>query len=114
MEFQQVNGGASPNVELYGGSAVATNTGFVLKTNAVLTTYFNGASSGIRVNRGTATTGNPGSQAGNGFTLGAYPTGAVLANITVSEILIYDTVAHTTAQQDRLALYLGRKQRIAV
>jgi hypothetical protein len=91
------------------------NGTLALKTSAVLTAIFNAASSALGINRGTRTTGNSGASNGRGLTVGSNGGGTIShANITVSEILIYDTTAHTTATQDRLALYLGRKQRIAV
>ena len=105
----------SPNITLFAGSSSTANTGYALKTDAVVSAVFNGASSSLRINRATATGGDVGAQNAGGFVLGSQYDGAgQWGNIFVHEILIYDTTAHSTATQDRLALYAGRKWRIAV
>jgi len=106
MELFQVG---SPNgLRLYAGSSVAQNVDLPLKTRGIIASLFNGASSQLRINRGSATTGNPGAANGNGVTVGALATGSNAANTFVSEVAIY-SAAHATATQDRMALYAGRK-----
>jgi hypothetical protein len=100
----------SPNVDMYSGALLAAQFPFPLKTSSFLGAIFNGASSSLRRDRLTAVSGNAGANAANGFTLGSWALGVPrYSNIFASEVLIYDTTAHDTATQDRLALYAGRK-----
>jgi hypothetical protein len=108
--------GSTPDVWSYNGNIDISLSSFTLKTVGVLAAVdtASGTGSSLRYNRETADTGNAGTQTPSGVVLASLNGTSRFSNITASEILIYDTVAHSTAQQDRLALYLGRKQRIAV
>lgn len=95
----------TPGLSIYGGSSVvAENAGLATKAGGVVSAVFNGASSLLRINRGIATTGSPGTNASNGLTLGSSYDGANNANITVSE-LILRSAADATATQDAFILY---------
>jgi hypothetical protein len=100
--------GSSPDIVL-GNNTSPLVSDWLTKTCAAVCALFNSASSELRVNRNAAAVSDIGTNDGNGFTLGARPNGRRQSNIFASEILIYDTVAHDTTTQDRLALYAGRK-----
>ena len=105
--------GTTPNISIYAGTAaIDVNPALSLQTAGIVSAVINGANSSARSNRGAASTGNAGASNMGGFTFGARGSGVVAANTAISEVLIYDTTAHTTAQQDRLALYFARKWRI--
>jgi hypothetical protein len=67
---------ATPELQLYAGSLVAGNTGLAVATYGVVSAVFNGASSRLQVNLGTATTGDPGAQNMGAVTLGAASGGS--------------------------------------
>ena len=81
-------GGAGSGIRQYagstGGSVELGTTAF-----AAICSVFNGASSRIRLNDGTANTGNVGVGNPGGFTLGATADGAATSDIDVAEILVY-------------------------
>lgn len=103
----------TPQVNISAGTSVAGNTNWVLQTGAVVTPLFNGASSALRVNRGTATTGNANTGTMNGLTLFASGTPANYANATVSELALY-AAAHGADTQGRAIPFFGRANKIAV
>ena len=104
-----------PNITQYAGTNSATNTAWLVKTHKVITSIFNGASSGVRDNLNAIVTGNAGTRDGNGVTIANKGgAGASTANIFASEILIYDTTAHDTNTQNRLVRYLARKESIDI
>lgn len=103
----------TPTLSQYSGAIGASTTSVPLKTNAVMVSVIDGASSLLRVGRGVAGTGNPGAANMGGLTLGAAGNGASPANITVSEVVIF-AGAHDTATQNRVIQHLGRKWGIAV
>jgi len=102
----------TPRIDQYSGSYGASLTTWALKTIAALFSVHNGASSYLRLSRSTATTGNAGTENMNGITLGASAGSTLHANVFVSELAIL-SVAHTTAQQDSIALYAGAKWRFS-
>lgn len=102
---------ATPRLTQFAGADGASITSLAVATRAVLTSVFNGASSGLRSNRGAAATGNPGTDAGNGFVLFARADIANYANATASEILIY-SAAHGTNTQNRVIQALARRNGI--
>ncbi len=107
---QQITG--SPRVRGFAGSFLSTVSTWATATPAIITSKFNGAASALRVNRNAAQAdANAGSNAANGFTLGAVANGSFPANITVSEVLLYGQ-ANGTSLQDRFIAYLARKWRI--
>jgi len=101
--------GTTPAVSIYAGSADVGNVAFPTGIRGVLSAVFEGAFSSVRLNDGSAVTGNPGSQAFGGFTLASLGSGGSnLSNITANEIAIYN-VAHTAAQQLAFWKYASRK-----
>jgi hypothetical protein len=105
---------SSPNLIVRTAAAVSNLLSFPFSEVGVLFGLWNGSSSLIRLNRNVSVSGNLGTAATDGFTLGARHDGTLNTNIFVSEILIYDTTAQDTATQDRMALALGRKWGISV
>jgi hypothetical protein len=104
----------SPRVDLWGGSsAVAANTGLVVGEWHILVAIFEGASSSLRVDGGTATTGSGGTVGLNGFTLGAKANDTVWSQIDVAEIAFY-SASLSEANQDALLAHLGSKYAITV
>jgi hypothetical protein len=104
-------GATTPALRIYAGSQTGENAGLAVATNGIVSTVFNGAASSNRVNRGTAVTGNAGTLAPNGITLGARGVGSNYANITVSEILAYPS-NHDEIAQQRVARDMMRRMRI--
>jgi hypothetical protein len=99
-------------VAIFGGSvdltANVTATAF-----HVIAGVYNGAGSKISVDGGTPVTGNPGSSAAGGISIGAYPDGTFPSNIDVAEVLEFDS-ALSDAQVLQLHTYLGDKYGITV
>lgn len=95
---------SSPRISINAGSTVAENTGYALKTSAVLRSVFNGASSALGVNRVAATTGNAGAANLTGITVGAGGGGSNPANSFVCEVSAYGA-AQDNATQNSVALY---------
>jgi hypothetical protein len=87
----------TPQINLHAGSSTAANTSLPVATRGILTAEFNGASSSLLVNRGTATTGDAGAGTPNGDTLAANgaSTAASFGNITFSEEVIRTQAADT-------------------
>jgi len=104
---------SEPNIVL-GNNSSPLVSDWLMHTHAVVYALFNSASSELRVNRNAAAVSDIGIANADRFTLAARPNGQRNANIFVSEILIYDTVAHDTATQDRIIRYLARKESIDV
>lgn len=110
MMIRQVIG--TPQIGIGAGSSI-NGASLPLGTNGVITGVFNGASSSLRINRGTALTGDVGAANGGGLTLGAANDGTLNANITAQEVLVYSG-AHDKATQDRVIAYLANRNRIAL
>ena len=104
---------STPQINLNAGSSVAGNTGLALNARAVLTQTINGASSALRVNRGTPTTGNAGATAPNGGTVFSDGAGANFADMELCEDITYSVDLPASAK-DAVALYCGRKWGFAV
>lgn len=102
---------ATPQLNISAGSSVGAVTALAVKTDGVMTSVFNGASSANRLNRAAAVTGNAGASNMGGFTLLGNGSGAAIANATASEVIIYGA-ANDTADQDNKILALGAKHRI--
>lgn len=101
----------TPNIVLYAGSSAAQNGGLSVGAKSVLSCVFNGANSSLRVNLGSATTGNPGSNNAGGFILGDSNNGEY-ANIAFSEVLIR-SVADDATTQLKINAFLMKKWGIA-
>lgn len=103
----------TPSVVIMAGSDTAINAGWILNTTSVVTEVFNGASSSLQINRGTATTGDAGSNNASGFTLGSKYDGTSAANIVVNAVAIFST-APTAAQIAQVVSYFARRFAIPV
>lgn len=103
----------TPRIKINSGTAsVADNDGLTVGNRAIVTCVFNGASSLIRVNIGTATTGNPGTRASNGVTVGTAANATVAGNIGFNELLVRAS-ADDTSTQSRIQFYEISKWGIA-
>lgn len=108
QSIEQDNGAGSPNLALRGGGApVATNNELSLTTRAVITAIFNGASSALRINKGTATTGTTSGSA-NAITIGSQSDGTEASNMVFAE-LVARTAADADATQLLIIGFLMRK-----
>lgn len=99
---------ATPQLNINAGTSVAANTNLAVNANGVICLVFNGASSSIKVNNTTATTGNAGAGNMGGITLGAAPTPAGYANGQFYEMAVY-SVAHDASTQNYIISYLMAK-----
>jgi len=89
----------TPQIIINAGSSVASNAEWILNVRAVLMAQFNASNSSLRVNKGTPTTGNPGSANMNGFTLAAIgSTGLSNSNVTFAEALIRSSADSASLQ----------------
>jgi hypothetical protein len=114
MNFSQRNAGASPQLAIYAGAYVGNNSDLALQTRGIASAIYAGASSLLRINRGTPVTGNAGTASPNGLTIGATASGASnYANITASSVLLYSQ-AHDSNVQNRVIAYLARRWGIQV
>jgi hypothetical protein len=106
---------STPQINLNAGSSVAGNTGLAVDTRGVVTEVINGASSSLRVDRRTATTGNAGAGIPNGITLGANgaSTAASFGHLAVSRVLVYQGAQYDAIARENLAREMMRKNRIA-
>jgi hypothetical protein len=98
------NSGTLPRY-LFAGAQAANNSNLAVGFYGAFAAVFNGASSSLQVNQTTETTGNPGTQAPNGFYLAKYSAGAFYANIEVKEIIIYSS-AHDATTRAQVIRYL--------
>jgi hypothetical protein len=99
---------------IYAGSAVNEAVSSLVDGTWYVWSYIlNGASSQVRRNLFTATTGNPGAANPGGITLGAQSTGALPANVCFAEVLTY-SAAHNASTQESVIRYLGRYGKVAV
>lgn len=98
---------ATPSISLNAGLSAAANTNWTVNTYAALCCQFNGASSILRVNNTTETTGDASTGNMGGFTLGASGNSVSWGNIQVKEILIFPA-AHDAARRAQMIAYLMR------
>lgn len=105
---------SSPTIVLQSDvNQAPTSGGLAVGTSTVLCLGLNGTSSAIRVNRNSASVGNPGSASANGFVLASSGVGSNYGNIRVNAVLIYSTVQDTTTQ-NFLIYILGKLFGISV
>lgn len=111
---------SSPEVAIYAGGAFdCTNSGLTVGQWGVLEIIWNGASSQIQVNGGTATTGNPGSgglTAARTRSIGGHngaPPPITAAHIDVAAHLSYSE-ATSNGNRSTVRAYLGSKYGITV
>jgi len=104
---------ASPGLSMFAGTVLPVAS-LAVGSVGVVASVFNGASSLTTINRGTATTGNAGTNNGGGFTLGveASTTGR-WSNIQVSAVAIFST-AHDARTRARVINYLVSRYSIPV
>jgi hypothetical protein len=101
--------GTTPAITISAGLTTASNSELAIGSDGVACTVFNGASSSIKVNNTTTTTGNAGANNAGGLTLGANATGTSnYSNIIVYEVAIY-SVAHDAATQAAIIAGLTAK-----
>lgn len=110
MLLQQLLGAGKMGI--YSGLSVDESSATMpLDTYGITTCVFNGASSLLQQNAGTAVTGNAGANNAGGLTLGAYATAdGKFANIQVKEMIVRssaDSAATRLAIQQRLAALHG-------
>jgi hypothetical protein len=97
------------NMQAYAGTALLGSASPVA-TAHVFNVRFNGASSHVRVDGKTTVTGNAGTGAPNGVTLGAHPGGALgLANTEVAEVIVVNVGTLTLSQRSKIQHYLRDK-----
>jgi hypothetical protein len=104
---------SSPNLQMTAGASGPATTALATATRAVISACFNGASSTLRINRGSAATGNVGSSNAGGFIVGASGTPGNYSNITVCEPALIFSAAHDEATQLRIADYFMRKWNVS-
>jgi hypothetical protein len=108
-----INRTASPQFALNVGADAAINGNLAVGSYGVVAAQFNGASSSLQINNTAATTGNPGSTAMGGFTLGARGSNTVFANIQAKEAILF-AAAHDATQRARVINYLAAVGGIAL
>lgn len=99
----------NPNISLYAGGSAACVSSFTLATWGIVSCVLDGAGSSIKVNNGSRTTGNPGTQGLTSFSIGQ----ATNASLTYyAEIVIYpsalsagDETAVMNAMNARYGIY---------
>jgi hypothetical protein len=107
MLVQQTSAGASPQLRLFAGTGgFPNNTDLAVGSYGTITAIFNGASSSLQINSGTAVTGNPGATNPGGLTLGAAFGTTVPSNVQVKEMIVYST-SQSAAQQALIIAYLS-------
>lgn len=97
---------ATPTVAAFAGNQSADNSNAVIGAYNIFCTVFNGASSVLQIDATTATTGNFGASAMNGFTLGASGAASNGTHCDVKEALIY-TAALDATQRAAVRTYLA-------
>lgn len=91
-----------PNIRQNAGVQGTENSGFAKNTFRILTAIYNGVNSVLQVdNNGTSITSNAGTNNPAGFTLGSRGDSSRFGNITVLEVLAYNTV-HSQSLQNSI------------
>lgn len=98
---------STPDLSQYAGGVASQNNEATLGAAHLLTTIFNGASSSIRVNASTPTSGDAGTAGLNGIQLPGNGVG-LFANIRTGDLFLFDRVL-TSAEQSCLVQWLGRR-----
>lgn len=93
--------GTTPNMALFSGATAANNTDLALSTWGIICAVFDGASSSLRINNNTKTTGDPQAANPGGLNVGARNGAGDASDMTVARVLGYDTTAHSDAEQDQ-------------
>ena len=96
----------TPNLAIMAGAFAANNTGLAVDTYGAVCAVFNGASSLLQVDNGTATTGDPGAADMGGFTLGVRGDNTNgFSSIQVKEVILFPD-AHDAGTRARVIRYL--------
>ena len=95
---------STPGIALYAGATTNQNTDLTVGAFKILTAVYNGASSLLIVNAGTASTGNPGVNNGGGFTLGG--TVASYSDIQIKEAVVF-AAAHDASTRSSVITALN-------
>ena len=85
--------GTTPQMDMYDGSAAATNGNLAVGTNGVITEHHENASSSLQVNNGAAATGTTGATNPNDFGLGSLAGGAGYANVRIYGVLAKNSMS---------------------
>lgn len=99
---------ATPTLKANAGIGSGGNSNLAVGATGVVAVVFNGASSSIRVNNTTATSGNFGANNMGGFTLGARPDSFSPSNIAANEIAAYSDAHGATTQASIIAGLMGK------
>ena len=100
---------ASTTYTLFAGSGGPVSAATTPEAFHSIGAVFNGASSEIRIDGGSAATGNPGAGASTGITVGAVAGAASdWANADIAEVLLYNTALSTTDRQSVESYLRGR------
>ena len=98
-------GAATPQLWLYAGTGVASNSNLSVGSVGVAQAVFSGAASLLQINNTTPTTGNAGAGNMGGFTLGAGGTaGTTFSHIQAYEAALFPS-ALSAADRARVARY---------
>ena len=97
---------ATPQIFLAASSTAAGNSNLTVGSRGVIVAVFNNASSSIRVNNTTKTTGTAGTNNMGGFVLGASGGLGAFSNITAEEVIIFPS-ALSDANQDAVITALN-------
>jgi hypothetical protein len=107
-QLQLAQTGVSPAITLYAGSAVTcSNSDATVGSDVVLEQRLNGASSYLKVNAGTPTTGNPGANALTGCSFG----GPASVDVAYANLRLYGELIgnFSDPQAASIRTYLGSK-----
>lgn len=97
---------------MYAGAALAAAT-LTAATWQVVTMGWSGANSTGKLNNGSVVTGDAGTTAPNGITLGTFGDGASTpADVDLAEVLVFPSLL-SSAQQSAVAIYLMNKYGVA-
>lgn len=98
---------ASPQIFLSGSANVASNSNLAVNTYGAVVSVWNAASSVLRVNNTTETTGNPGVVVPGGITLAAQFNGlSLFGNVEVKEVVVFSEALDVT-RRAAMAAYLA-------
>lgn len=103
----------TPKIGLNAGSGVADNSDAALGSKVIVTAVFNGASSSLQVNAGTATTGDPGAGNPGGLSLFSDNAGANYGNAIVWERIVF-SAAHDATTRLLVQQYLSARHGISL
>ncbi len=107
-----VDGGSSPMLSIYGGTAFIKNSNLPVGVKGVVRAVYNGAASSIGINLGAAVTGNAGANAGNGHTIGGVYDGTFRGVFMENETLIR-SVADDVVTDNKIDRFLIKKWGVA-